>query len=65
MGYSLTYISIEDAFLFSKGKKVTEASKKEYFIYDNWKSYIKTAELRDDNNAVYFTLKNGDFVVKE
>lgn len=65
MGYSLTYISIEDAFCFLKDKQVTEASKVEYFNSSDWKLNIKTAELRDDNNSVYFTLKNGDFVVVE
>ena len=65
MGYSLTYITIEDAFIFSKDKTVTEASKIEYFNSSDWKSNIKTAELRDDNNSVYFTLNNGDFVVVE
>lgn len=65
MGYDLTRITIEEAILLSNGKKVTEASKTEYFDSTDWKLNIKTAELRDDNNSVYFTLKNGDFVVVE
>jgi exonuclease VII large subunit len=65
MGCSLTYITIKDALLLANNKTVTEASKVMYFDSSDWKQNIKTAELRDDNNAIYFTLKNGDFVVVE
>lgn len=65
MGFSLTYIPVEYALLLAKDKTVTEASKIEYFNSSDWKLNIATAELRDDNNAVYFTLKNKDFVVVE
>jgi len=64
MGYDTREISQISAFNLIRYQKreVTEASKLEYFNSYNWKKQVIKTELREDDNSLYFTLVNGDFV---
>ena len=66
MGYTTCETDIKEAIALSKnyGDNVIEASKIDYFKNNNWVNLIKKAEI-GDNNRIYFTLDNNDFVVVE
>lgn len=61
MGYSTTQIDIQKALKLAQGKEIDSASQVEYFNTPKWKRNIARADI-GDNNRMYFTLNNGDFV---
>ena len=64
MGYSTHHIEKITAQLLAAGKEVIEASQASYFDNKKWFRDSVGYEL-GDNNRLYITLKNGDFVAVE
>ena len=67
MGYTTTpMVDLSWAKTVSRMWGVTEASAPIYFEgRKHWSSKVIKADLKDDNNTIFFTLKNGDFVTVE
>lgn len=64
-GYSTTDIDVEKAKGMSKGWEVVSASHGISFTDNKWRKDVVSAEIKEGNNTIIFTLKGGDFVEVE
>jgi hypothetical protein len=67
MGYSTSPMAdLNWAKTVSRMWGVVAASSLVYFKGRKyWSKYVVKADLKDDHNTIFFTLKNGDFVTVE
>ncbi len=65
MGKSYTDIDVKKAKQLTEIWIVTEASKKEYFSNEKWRSNVVSAQIEEDGDEIIFTMPNGDFIQVE